>query len=428
MLRPAPRVRPETQISIRRRRPTEVVELTEKSEPEFRAFIDDFERDPLFLALRERGHISKIGLHGRIPKDRYDAYADVEVIRLIREHGISDVAGWFDDLSRVDAVRNPHAYAPKYRVDAAVIRRVARYLRRLDHDDDMAETSFLPDWDPERTPDAAGDARAMSDEDPAEVCSAFVQRYGVEADAFVDLFLSGSPDSRGLAARFGATPAEVQRVLDSIASARIYEAFASTPVAPSEPAPAAIPGRTLTVVARVTQEADGGMPMLSVADGDIYAQTYRIGPAGIEALFRLADEPKQAEQLLSRLRLINQRKSLLYRVLSAVFEHQFGYFATGDVNRLRPLGQAELARRVSEHPSTICRLLRHRAIRYRGEDRPMRWYFQRKQEVIARVVRVHPEASDRDVARLLDERYGCKISRRTVNYHRQQAARTPIVS
>jgi len=425
MLRPEPRVRPETTITTRRRRIPEAVELSEQTEQQFRAAISEFEALRLFRALRERGYLSKVGLRGRIPRERYDEYLDVEMVRLIREHAICDVPGWLEELAQTQAYEQPQRFAAKYRVDASIIRRVARYCRRLMTQDGATARRGGDAAAPPELSDTAAAPPESAPEDTAALCAAFVERYGLGPDEFTDGFLGGDADAAQLAQRYGAPIGEVRRVLQAIDDLRILDVYAGTtqPVAPpTDMAPAS--GAAEVRVAVVESDPVTGVPCLRIDDDSAYAEAYRLNGPGHQALFELAADEREAEQLLARLRLINQRKSLLHRVLGVLVARQMRYFVDGDPLSLVPFGQADLARAVGEHQSTISRILRRKLLGFRGEDRPLAWYCQRKRDVVARVVTRWPDLSDREVAAVLRDRYDCRVSRRTVNYHRSQTKGT----
>lgn len=421
MLRPEPRVRPETTITTRRRRIPEAVELSEQTEQQFRAAIAEFESLPLFRALRERGYLAKIGLRGRIPRERYDEYLDVEMVRLIREHAICDVPGWLEELAQPQAYEQPQRLAAKYGVDASIIRRVARYCRRLMTQD--AATAWRGGGTPE-APEVADTAAAPPEsapEDTTALCAAFVERYGLGPQEFTEGFLSGEADAALLARRFGAPLAEVQRVLQAIDNLRILDVYAGSTQPTAGPAEVTPVRESADVrVASVEPHPLTGVPCLRIDDNSAYAEAYRLSGQGHQALFELAADEREAEQLLARLRLINQRKSLLHRVLGVLVARQMRYFVDGDPLSLVPFAQADLARAVGEHQSTISRILRRKLLEFRGEDRPLAWYCQRKRDVVARVVERWPDLSDREVAAVLRDRYDCRVSRRTVNYHRSR--------
>jgi hypothetical protein len=424
-LRPEPRVTVEPTIG-RRRHCAEAVELAKSGEADFARFVRDVEAHPLFVALRERGHIAKVGLRGRIPRGRYDAYLDAEMIRLIQDKGISDRPGWFAELSSPEALRQPTPYAKRYGVTVDEVRRIARYLRRLGRDDDA---HFAAELDEERTADhraATADtpAAAGSGTDPAALCAAFVARYGVAQEDFVAAFIEGELDPAELCARYGAPRAEVLRVLAAVRDVQIYEAFAESAAAPDAPeAHARAAERQL--VATVERDVTTGVPRLQLEAESVYAETYRLSRQGVSALYELASDRRQAEDLLTQLRLVNQRKSLLCRLVSAVFEWQFRHFATGREADLRPLSQADLARRIEEDKATVCRIIRDKVLRYSGAERPLTWYCQTRTAVVERILAERPELSDAQVADLLARRHACRIARRTVNYHRAKLCAAP---
>ncbi|HOS91720.1 MAG TPA: hypothetical protein PLD23_06975 [Armatimonadota bacterium] len=425
MLRPEPRVRPETTITTRRRRIPEAVELSEQTEQQFRAAIAEFENLPLFRALRERGYLAKIGLRGRIPRERYDEYLDVEMVRIIREHGICDVPGWLEELAQPQAYEQPQRYAAKYRIDAPMVRRVARYCHRLMAQDGATASRGVGAPEVLEVADTAAAPAESAPEDTTALCAAFVERYGLGPEEFTEGFLSGDADAAALARRFNAPLAEVRRVLQAIDSLRILDVYAGSTQPATTPAEGAPVGEPCAVrVASVEPDPVTGVPRLRIDDDSAYAEAYRLSAQGHQALFELAGDEREAEQLLARLRLINQRKSLLHRVLGVLVARQMRYFVDGDPLSLVPFTQADLARAVGEHQSTISRILQRKLLGFRGEDRPLAWYCQPKRDVVARVVERWPDLSDREVAAVLRDRYDCRVSRRTVNYHRSRTKGT----
>jgi len=151
----------------------------------------------------------------------------------------------------------------------------------------------------------------------------------------------------------------------------------------------------------------------------IYTQRYRIKrdtkqDANLAAI---------ARELLTRARFINQRLSALSRLITTLCSQQMDYLESGDVRKLKPLGQAELARALGEHPSTVSRLIRGKTIDTPWGKMPLLFLCQSKTDVVARLVAEFPGLTDQEVVSRLRENYECYIARRTVAYHRGKRVR-----
>jgi len=160
-----------------------------------------------------------------------------------------------------------------------------------------------------------------------------------------------------------------------------------------------------------------GEPQLTFGEESGYGLRYAIDP---QPLGELADPSArvEAEEMVALLRHINQRRSVQCRVVALLFEKQRAYLASGDELDLLPLGQADIARELGEHQSTVSRAVRGRYLDTPYGTHELQFYCQRKRDVIVRLSAAHPEASDTDLQEILASRYGCRIARRTVAYHR----------
>jgi len=67
-----------------------------------------------------------------------------------------------------------------------------------------------------------------------------------------------------------------------------------------------------------------------------------------EKLWQRFPEGTVEKQLLHRLRRVNSRNALTHRLLETIAKEQKDYFSTGDILRLKPLSQVELAKRMNQ--------------------------------------------------------------------------------
>jgi DNA-directed RNA polymerase specialized sigma54-like protein len=173
---------------------------------------------------------------------------------------------------------------------------------------------------------------------------------------------------------------------------------------------------SLPIVGRVYLR--DGEPQLHFGEDTGYGLRYVIDPSALQEI-ESPERREEAEGLLHVLRHINQRRNVQCRVVAALFEKQRAYLASGNELDLVPVSQADLARELKEHQSTVSRAVRGRYLDTPYGRHELQFYCQRKADVVLRLGAARPEASDRDLQRVLQERYGCRIARRTVAYHRR---------
>jgi hypothetical protein len=261
------------------------------------------------------------------------------------------------------------------------------------------------------------DASTIDVSAAAAVAERFVRRHGLTQVDFIADFVYGDADAEALAGKYAAGVAEVQGVLDAISSVQIADAAAGQPHAAPEAAPGS--GRAQPqVVARVTSAGDDRVALEFDESGG-YGLQYRIDPAALAGA-DLGRERQAAEELLAELRWINQRQSLVCRMAALLVDWQSRFLATGDPLFLKPISQAEVARQLGEHESGVSRCIRDKFVASPHGVYELQFLCQTKGDVIARLVRAHAGMSDREIQQLLQREYGCDISRRTVNHHRNK--------
>jgi DNA-directed RNA polymerase specialized sigma54-like protein len=155
----------------------------------------------------------------------------------------------------------------------------------------------------------------------------------------------------------------------------------------------------------------------------VYTQRYHIRPGTLKAIRGEANIPAVARELLTKARFINQRLSALSRLIRVLCGQQLDYLNTGDIRQMKPLAQAELARQLGEHPSTVSRLIRGKVIETLYGRMPLLFLCQSKTDVVARLIGEFPKLTDQEVVTRLREDYNCFIARRTVAYHRGKRLR-----
>ena len=411
-----------------RRPPEEYVGLLSQTEQEFRSYVHSFEDSPLFDKLVKDGMISKMRLRGKIPRGKYEEFMDEQLFQFFRDYKIESFDNWEADFLSPHALERVEEIAAKYNVPSGVLTKHLRYLRSSGRDTIadwmLSRGSAAPSDGPgfDRIENTASDATVDLSE-IIETTRGFVERYDVSEQDFLDMVLGGDSTADELAEKFGCSLVEAQEVLE--AADRVY--MADTYEASSE-----APAQRARAGASAAQQSEEAVAFVQVLEGQlaiqfhqesVYAQRYRIKPNALKELKNDPNIPAIAREVLSRARFINQRLSALSRLIMTLCSQQMEYLDGGDMKELKPLAQAELARQLGEHPSTVSRLIRHKNIETPYGVMPLLFLCQSKTDVVARLIAQFPKLTDYQVVIRLREDYDCQIARRTVAYHRGKRLR-----
>jgi len=423
MLRPRAtiRVRPTVRPTVRARRPPpQYVATLCRSEAELREHIRELEQGELFRALVRQGAVARRGLRGRIPQGAYEEYMDRQLIEFVREYHLDRHPHWREDFLHPDALSRLGTLAEKYGCPPATVARHVRYLRAISSP--RARLSGAPAASEEAPADiseyAAG-PQEVDVSDAAGIAQDFVACFGLTQSDFIRDFMHGDEGAEVLAERYGAPLADVRRLLAAIDRVQIADsAAAEAVVVTGAGARAGAVDEAPRIIGEVVVPEDGE-PSLVLNEQAGYGLHYRIDPQAIRPA-ELGAPAGQVEELLAQLRWINQRRSLVCRLAAFLCSFQSEFLRSGSYLDLKPISQAEVARQLGEHQSTVSRAIRDKYVASPHGRFELRFLCQRKADVIARLVSAHPGVPDREMQRLLAERYGCQISRRTVNHHRNQ--------
>ncbi len=409
-LEPRPRIAPEPTVRPRaaRRQAPRWVEAVALSEGGFRQWVREFERSPLFRALADEGYLRRSRWRGWIPAEEYAAYLDAEMLPVIERHRLEDRPGWLAEFATASPGKLEEL-ARTLRIPLPEARRLRRYAQRILEEDVAPLRGERP-----------GARTAPVDPTtprPASVggLQEFVARYALDPDDLRTRVIDTSIPLAQAAAELGVPEDALE---DARRAATAILVLADEP--PEETAPRDEPAGEEPPLARLLVE--GGIPRWAFDESDEYALTYRLRAGFGERLAALASSEEEARAFFERIHRMNQRKSLVCAMLSELLRAQWRYLATGEERYRAPLAQAELARRIGEHRSTVCRLLRGRWVASPWGPLPLARLVPSRAEVVAPLLAELAGASDRQVSEELARRFGLRLSRRTIAYHRARLA------
>lgn len=418
MPRPSITVKPTIEVRARTRRPPlQCVALLAEPEADFRLRVQELEEQDLFRKLLREGVVRRRGARGRMPPERYEEYMSRQLVRFVERHDLDRRPQWREDFVRARTEEEVAELAARYRVPTGELGRIVRYLRAQEGHATPTRSGG------ESAHDVADFVAGSADADltlPIEVVRHFVEAHGLTENDLVTDFLHGETGDAVLLEKYSTTPAELAAVREAVNTVMIADAAAGPSLPP--PAPRHDGAEPVRPTAIVTRDHRGATLQLLGDAG--YALHYVINPELLDGESLPREQRTEASALLDELRWVNQRRSLVCRVIAYLFAHQRRYFAAGDELALRPLGQAQLARALDEHPSSICRVLPDKYLQTPEGLFELKHFCQSKREVVRRLAVEYSQLSDRELQGLLEQNYDCKIARRTVAYHRGEVGRS----
>ena len=133
-------------------------------------------------------------------------------------------------------------------------------------------------------------------------------------------------------------------------------------------------------------------------------------------------EKRRIRGLLNKVRLVNERKSVIYQVLENIIEIQRDYLTSGDARDLKIFTQRSLSKKIRIDPSLISRAIARRKVEIpEAGEVLLRRFFPNERDSRKKFITKILEGekglrswSDEKIRRILDEKYHLPSSRRTV--------------
>lgn len=423
---------PQPQISVvptvRSVRPPDAyLDLLTQNELEFQEYVRQVESQQAFQRLVEEGHVRKTSFQGRIPRHLYEEFQDRQFVEFMQEFEIEERGDWQRDFFREDARRHIVELAIKYRVPRGRLLHALEYCRYLKrswagYEDNPGFHLRLDDPEFHETPTAQA---PLESTEPYEELAKLTEAYDITHSEFVEYFMDASAESEDITDELGIPQSVVYEVRDLVDRVQIASSAQVTVI--NTPSSSSQPPQTVATVRQLNSPPRAEIHVSSEIE---YNSRYQIQISSDQ------ETDKETAQLLDQLRLINQRKSLTFRIVMFIYEYQYRYFVSGDELHLKPLSQAELSRESGEHESTVSRILQDKRIDTATGILPLKFFCQSKGEVVRRLIAVRERQelvsgkrekpySDAELADILEREYDTKIARRTVTYYRNKFQETP---
>lgn len=142
------------------------------------------------------------------------------------------------------------------------------------------------------------------------------------------------------------------------------------------------------------------------------------------------NELKEIKVLFDKLRLVNSRKTTIYRVIQNIIEAQCNFLKSGNIKDLKFLTQTSLAEKIGVEASLISRAINGKAVRIpQGREISLKTFFPTKKELGKELIKqiieqektelqnkvIKKPYSDGQIQKKLKEDYSISISRRSVS-------------
>ena len=423
---PAVMIRPEIKTH---RPPEEYIDLLVKSESEFRKYISDIESNPAFERMLSEGWVKKVRFRGRIPHHLYQEFQDREFMEFLKKYDIASKVDWETDFFDKNARRKSRELAVKYKVPRGELVKSLEYCRHLrlswDGYEEESPSAFLSLDDPDGFHSPEASEMSVQSDESLTALSELLEQYSISEADFVEHFLAEGADSFEIARELDMDVSAAEDILEVLEKIHILSSMQVNVVENNQRKS----GPETHPVAVVKRMKNPLRAEIQIDANKHYGFRYNV------------DEPdeqitKEEAALLDKLKMINQRRTLIFRIISLIYEHQYPYFVSGDELYLKPLSQAQISREMGEQESTISRILTNRSLETPEGTLALKFFCQSKKEVVERIIRIREKAeldsgvrskpfSDAEIADILEKKYATKVSRRTVTYYRNKLAEAP---
>ena len=138
-----------------------------------------------------------------------------------------------------------------------------------------------------------------------------------------------------------------------------------------------------------------------------------------------AEERKKIKETINKLELINIRKTTLHKIIETIVDVQKDFLLTDLPEKRKILTQKELAKIINVSPSVVCRLVKDKTILSpSAREYKLTTLLPNKKEIMLSVLKEileeekNKRISDNELCKIVLEKTGFQIPRRTINYYK----------
>ena len=363
---------------------------------------------PLYRSLREADVVREYCLYPPIPTERYRAYLEQYVAKLVEKHELYRHPDWELLWSNPPDLERSQEWAGRLGITPLEARRLIAFIR---------DNRGTPPPS-HRSLDALASEPAGVFGFPADMgevvdwIAYFVQKYGMSEQTFSEYVLSGRWDATVLALQLQCPLHEAEHLLDLVDRLTIADIVVTC--APSLPQ---IPDET-TVIAEVRFDTAGQMEFR--LSPSLAAERIVVDPVRLQEWRRGHGDTPELRSVIEAIRAVNERASASLFIVRVLCRYQQAYLRSDNPVYLRPLSQAELAKELGYHRSIVSRVVRSSAVQT-SHRRVALWELTpRLQTVVRFLLQAYPDWSNSQIASFLLYQHGLEIPARSLAYHRRR--------
>lgn len=186
-----------------------------------------------------------------------------------------------------------------------------------------------------------------------------------------------------------------------------------------------------TPIAKIEIDREGELT-ISYLSPHLAAGRYILNRERLESLKITMNgrERRTLSELIRKIEWVNLRRASLQKILAEIILRQEPYLRTGEMERLLPMPQRQVAQTIGVAPSTVSRAIYSKsAILPWGEEKTLKDFFvhkkkmvrERLSEIMSDSIRSrNGKLTDAKLRDLLMQRFKIKVSRRSVNLYRKE--------
>lgn len=365
---------------------------------------------PLYQSLREADVVREYRLDRPIPADRYRAYLERYVAKLVENHELYRHPDWELLWSNPSTLEQAQEWAERLGITPLEARRLVAFIR----DDRGTPPPSQQSLDALASEPASASEFSADMGEVIDWITLFVQKYGMSEQMFSEYVLSGRWDAKTLAQQLRCPLHEAAHLLELVDRLTIAEMVgapaSSLPQSTDEP----------TVIAEVCFDAGGQMEFRL---SSLPAERIVVDPVRLQEWRREYGDTPDLRSVIEAIRAVNERATASLLIARALCRYQQAYLRSDNPVYLRPLSQAELARELGYHRSVVSRVVRSSAVQTPHRRVALWELTPRLQAVVRFLLQAYPDWSTSQIASYFLYQHGLEIPARTLAYHRRRIHR-----
>lgn len=388
------------------RRPNQgAINLLEASAGDINRQLESLLNDANFLYLRSIGMVKRAP-YGRVPLSKYQEFKDNALLEFVSRYNLEQKCPeWFSILT--SRTVPSHEVADRLGTPLEETIKVATYLRR---NNDFPYESSTINSEQFSYPEEQGVQLALEEEVALAQISDFVEMYGLDSKDFHKLFFQTREDQTATSQQYE-IPNDRLLTTEKLVNSFLVRDLAYRN---SDHENVSVPDTR--IIGTISIHPFSGAVILEMAPWCKNAGAYYIQRDPHDALSEELHAPEM-KSLLAQVEALQHYSSTLNRIVKTIVKRQEDYLISGISTSLAPLPQSWIAKECSVPRSSVCRIIRNKALDTPHGKIALKQLCCPVGDVIRVLAQSHPDWSARKIAQYLQAVHNVRMTNRNVNYH-----------